>query len=300
MEIMWPLIVFTFFECVAGGTFAAQGLQTLRGKGEKTQFISVLVALIALVIGGLGSFTHLQHWERVFNGFGHITSGITIEIIDCIVLGIALVIFFLMYRRADDGKAPKWCGIMAVVIGLLFPVVIGMSYLMPSVPVWNTPLLPLYYLCNAAVMGVFVNAILNEVKGVEDGRSERLKNAFIASAVFAVVVVVYAVYIAMLNNGSTFSDISFYFDPTLPDVGMIDAGTYTVGLVAGSLAPAFWIGVFIVGCLAPIAGAWFARKQEQSKKVITCVAASLLCTVIGGIVWRVLLYIIAIHAFPLY
>lgn len=300
MEIMWPLIVFTFFECVAGGTFAAQGLQTLRGEGAKTQFLSVAVALAALVIGGLGSFTHLEHWERVFNGFGHITSGITIEIIDCMVLGIALVVFFLMYRRADDGQAPKWCGIMAVVIGLLFPVIIGMSYLMASVPVWNTPLLPLYYLCNAAVMGTFVNIILNEVRAVEDGRDMRFKIALVICIVFTVVVVVYAVFIALLDNPSTFSDITFYFDPTLPDVGMIDASVYTVGLIAGSMAPAFWIGVVIVGCLAPIAGILLARKQLLAKNIIAIIGAALACSVIGGVIWRVLLYMTAIHAFPLY
>ncbi len=36
---------------------------------------------------------HLQHWERIFNGFGHITSGITLEFIGVIVFMICLAVF---------------------------------------------------------------------------------------------------------------------------------------------------------------------------------------------------------------
>lgn len=298
MEIMYPLIVFTFFECIAGGTFAAQGLLTLQGKGKSTQFLSTAVALAALVVGGLGSFFHLQHATRALNGFGHITSGITIEIIDCAVLGIALVVFFLMYRRAEDGQAPKWTGIMAVIIGLIFPVVIGCSYLMASVPVWNTPLLPLYYLCNAAVMGVLVNLILTEVKGEADVRPNTLKVALVATVVFLIVVVVYGIYISTL--GSTFAEIDYYFDPTLPDVGMVDTTSFTSGVIMGGYAPMFWLGVVIVGIVAPLVLIVLAKKLKDAKKVITYAALALILTVIGGWIWRILLYIVAIHAFPLY
>ena len=33
MEIQWPLILFTFFNCLAGGIFLMQGILTLSGKG---------------------------------------------------------------------------------------------------------------------------------------------------------------------------------------------------------------------------------------------------------------------------
>ena len=34
MEIQWPLILFTFFNCLAGGIFLMQGILTLSGKGK--------------------------------------------------------------------------------------------------------------------------------------------------------------------------------------------------------------------------------------------------------------------------
>ena len=132
MHPEWPLILFTFFLCVAGGALGAQGLLNVMGKGKKMQLASLVTALAALVVGGLSVFMHLQHWERIFNGFGHITSGITLEFIGCIVFAVVLVLYFLMMRRAEDGMAPKWCGVLAIVVGLALPVITGMSYLMAS------------------------------------------------------------------------------------------------------------------------------------------------------------------------
>ena len=41
MEIQWPLILFTFFNCLAGGIFLMQGILTLSGKGKAMQFVSL-------------------------------------------------------------------------------------------------------------------------------------------------------------------------------------------------------------------------------------------------------------------
>ena len=119
MEIQWPLILFTFFNCLAGGIFLMQGILTLSGKGKAMQLASCVSAIVALAIGGLSVFFHLQHPLRMLNGFGHITSGITIELIFVIVFAIAVVLYFLMMRRSEEGVAPKWCAILAIVVSCL-------------------------------------------------------------------------------------------------------------------------------------------------------------------------------------
>ena len=40
MEIQWPLILFTFFNCLASGIFLVQGILTLSGKGKAMQLAS--------------------------------------------------------------------------------------------------------------------------------------------------------------------------------------------------------------------------------------------------------------------
>ena len=44
MEIQWPLILFTFFNCLAGGIFLMQGILTLSGKGKAMQLASCISA----------------------------------------------------------------------------------------------------------------------------------------------------------------------------------------------------------------------------------------------------------------
>ena len=233
MHPEWPLILFTFFLCVAGGALGAQGLLNVMGKGKKMQLASLVTALAALVVGGLSVFMHLQHWERIFNGFGHITSGITLEFIGCIVFAVVLVLYFLMMRRAEDGMAPKWCGVLAIVVGLALPVITGMSYLMASLPSWNTPLLPVYYLANTVFMGGLT-----------------------------------ALVIAGLTN-----------DDSAKDLGVM------VALAGGALQ---------------LVLTWLAKKVETGKKLAAYAGVALACVAVGGLCWRVILYVVAISIFALY
>ena len=152
MNPEWPLILFTFFLCLSGGILGAQGLLTVLGKGKKMQNVALIAALVTLVVGGICVFMHLQHWERIFNAFGALlagngygVSGITLELWGCVIEFIAIVLFFLFARRAEDGVAPKWVGVLAIIVGLALPMVTGDSYLMPSLPTWDTPLLIVYY-----------------------------------------------------------------------------------------------------------------------------------------------------------
>ena len=153
MHPEWPLILFTFFLCVAGGALGAQGLLNVMGKGKKMQLASLVTALAALVVGGLSVFMHLQHWERIFNGFGHITSGITLEFIGCIVFAVVLVLYFLMMRRAEDGMGAEMVRCAGHRRG---PGAAGdHGHELPHgvVAVVDTPLLPVYYLANTVFTG---------------------------------------------------------------------------------------------------------------------------------------------------
>ena len=46
MEIQWPLILFTFFNCLASGIFLVQGILTLAGKGKAMQLASCVSAIV--------------------------------------------------------------------------------------------------------------------------------------------------------------------------------------------------------------------------------------------------------------
>jgi anaerobic dimethyl sulfoxide reductase subunit C (anchor subunit) len=61
------------------------GLLAGLGKAREIQIPATVVSLVAVILGGIASFLHLEHWGRIFNRFGHLTSGITQELIGIVV-----------------------------------------------------------------------------------------------------------------------------------------------------------------------------------------------------------------------
>ena len=102
MELQWPLILFTTLTAWGCGVLGGAGALALKDAGKKSQQLLAILSCVLLAAGGIAVFFHLQHWERIFNGFGHITSGITLEFIGCIVFAVVLVLYFLMMRRAEE------------------------------------------------------------------------------------------------------------------------------------------------------------------------------------------------------
>lgn len=298
MELQWPLILFTFFVCLASGTLLAQGVLTVLGRGGRMQLPSLITSAASLVVGGVAVFLHLQHWERVFNGFGHITSGITLELIGCIVFAITLVVYFLMMRRSEGGVAPVWCGWLSIVVALGMAAVVGFSYLMPALPAWDTPMLVMYYLCNTAFLGGLVALVIAGLKGIDDAKDAGIKLALAGGALQLVTVVIYAAIIS--TSANVYSDITYYFDPTLPDMSMIDIDAVTGSIFEGSQAPMFWLGVIVVGIVVPLVLLWLARKIDIGKKFVVYAGIALVCAIIGSICWRCILYVVAVSIFALF
>ena len=102
MELQWPLILFTTFISASAGLFAAQGCNTLAGEGRKAQLPALITSVVIMAIGGIAVFFHLTHPDRLLNGFGHITSGITQELIAIVATFVVMVIFFVYLRRSEE------------------------------------------------------------------------------------------------------------------------------------------------------------------------------------------------------
>ena len=295
MEIHWPLILFTFFLAVASGIMFGQGLLTATGKGKKTQKVALISSFVALVVGGIAVFLHLQHWERIFNGFGHITSGITMEFIGVIVFVIVLLIYLLVMRRAEDETAPKWAGWMFMIIGVLMMLVVGDSYLMPSLPAWDSPMLLVYYVCNMLALGAVLTLIISVGCHAEEGMPTIKKLLIVGTVLELLAVLIYAIVITA--NGGLYTDHGFYFDPTLPDVAMVDTAA-VVNLFTGESAVLFWILVMVIGCIVPVVLAFIINKAKGN--VMTLAVVTLVTIVVGSLAWRVILYIVAIHIFAVF
>lgn len=296
METQWPLVLFTFFNCLAGGIFFAQGILTLQGRGKAMQTASCASALVSLAVGGLAVFMHLENPLRMLNGFGHITSGITIELIFVVLFGLGLVLYWLMARRAEDGMAPKWCGVVAVVLSLALPFVTGESYLMAAIPAWNTMLLPAYYVLTTVLLGGLASMIIAAAAKCDEAVRTTAVLALAGAVATLVASIAYAVFIGGL--GDQFTDMQYYFDPTLPDIAMRDVEGYTGAIMTGAHALTFWGACIVVGCVVPgILAALVLFGKVSSKQLLVVAVIALVCAAAGTIFWRVLLYEVAVSVF---
>ena len=295
MELEWPLILFTFFVCLASGILLGQGLMTVLGKGKKMQLASLVSSLVALAIGGIAVFFHLQHWERIFNGFGHITSGITQELIAIVVFVVVAVVYFAMLRKSDDGgTVPTWLAVVAVAISVVLAVVSAHSYMMAARPAWATVVWPLAMLLAGGAAGALTVMAMLAAKGGESKLGGLLSTALSAASAVASVALV-AVWQA---SAGSFADVGYHFDPTTPTSPLLDVAAET-NVLSGELAPLVWLGVIVVGALAPVACAALASRKG-GRSWLALGAAGAACAVVGAVCLRVVFYELGLSVFMFY
>ena len=278
MEAQWPLIIFTLFVCLTCGIFGSMSILALKGQGRELQFPSLVAATISLAIGGFGAFLHLEHWERIFNGFGHITSGITQELIGCVALAIIIVIWFVVLRR-EEAKIPKALAWATLIVAVLMVVATGHSYLMPARPAWGIARI-VFYLANACLLGGVAMWLISILKKDEAAESSSIQFTLIA-AIFQLAAD--AVYTIACSTAK-FADYGFYADPTQMTTAPVHIDSLLSIMLTGEGALMFWCSIVcaVVALICAIA----AKKKVGASKpymiiaVIVALAASLMFRVL--------------------
>ncbi len=295
MELQWPLIIFTTLLAWSCGVFAAQGVLALKGEGKEIQLPALIASVVLLAVSGVAVFFHLQHWERIFNGFGHITSGITQELIAIVAFVVVAVVYLAMLRKSSDGgTVPKWLAVVAVAISVVLSVVSAHSYMMAARPAWDTVVWPLAMLLGGGAAGALTVMAMLAAKGGES-KLGGLTAVVLAAASAVVSVALVAVWQA---SAGSFADVGYHFDPTTPTSPLLDVAAET-NVLSGELAPLVWLGVIVVGALAPIACAALAHKKG-GKSWLALGAAGAACAVVGAVCLRVVFYELGLSVFMFY
>ncbi len=279
MEAQWPLIIFTLFVCLTCGIFGAMSILTLKGQGRQLQFTSLISATVSLAIGGFGAFLHLEHWERIFNGFGHITSGITQELIGCVALAVIIVAWFVVLRGGKEiPKALAWIT-LAVAVRML--VATGHSYLMPARPAWGIALI-VFYVANACLLGAVAMWLISIMKKDEASEGSSIQFALVGSVVQLAAMAVYTIACSMTK----FADFGFYADPTSMTTAPTHVDSLLAIMVSGDGALMFWcsIACAVVALVCAIA----AKKKVGASKPYMIIAV--IVAIASSILFRVLFY----------
>lgn len=292
MELQWPLILFTTLTAWACGMFGCQGVLALKGAGKKSQQLLAVVSCVLLAVGGICVFFHLQHWERIFNGFGHITSGITQELIAIVVFVIVAVAYFAAARKSEDGGTlPKWMAWLAIAISVVLAAVCAHSYMMPARPAWNSVLEVLSIVGAACLLGPATVAVVLAAKG-EDTQALGMP-AIVGSVIGAVCTAAYAAFIQL--SAGAFSQVGYYFDPTHPTKAVADAAA-----TVGAQAPLLWLGAVVVGAVVPLVCCVMARKKGDAASWKLSGGVAVVAALVGAVCLRVAFYNVGLSVFMFY
>ena len=299
MELQWPLILFTTLVAWSAGLFGTQALMAVFGVGKKAQVPAWVCSAVLLAAGGIAVFFHLEHWERIFNGFGHLTSGITQELIAIVVLAVVAVAYLVLMRKSDDGASvPKWLAWVAVALSVVLVAVMAHSYTMAARPAWDSVLWILYVLGNACVLGPATFLLVLAAGGPGDQPADRAadagapagRTALAGAALNALAALAFAIFL-QLSAGS-FADVGLYFDPTHPTKAMADAAA-----TVASQAPLLWLGAVAVGAIVPLAAAFLGRRTGNWKLWVPVAIAAAL---VGAVCMRVVFYNLGLSVFMFY
>lgn len=276
MALQWPLILFTTFVCAGAGLLAVQSLYALLGKGKKAQMPAIITSVVLVAIGGIAVFFHLQHAERIFNGFGHLSSGITQELIAIVLLIIVAIIFFVQIRRNE--AVAKWAAIVGLIVGLGTILICGLSYMMAARPAWNSgmQILSLFGLGLAAGAGLFA---------FFDGDEADNAFHFIVNIVATVLgAITTAGFVMTMKSAlAKFTDVGYYFDPNHPTIAPDVAANYSP--FAAGVAGYAW-GAIILAIVAVI----LAVVGKATKKWKICGCGIAICAIVAAILLRAVFF----------
>lgn len=318
MELQWPLILFTTFVAWSAGLFGAQGAAALAGEGRRAQMPALVGSAALLAVGGVAVFFHLEHFERIFNGFGNPTSGITQELVCVVVVGALMVVAFVMLRQGaaatagagtggpatapkaggsastatgqDAPAMPKWLAVLAIAATALLVLVTGHSYMMAARPAWDSLLGPLTLLGAACAAGPLTFAAIEAALDGSVGKAVSL----VAIAGSAANLVLSAAYLAVMETSTaSYTDVGFYYDPTHPTAGMVDVAALSP-FAGESVA---MVVVAVVAAAAPVVCA-LAGRRTGNWKAWGCVGAA--CAVIGAVALRMAFYSVGASVYLFY
>ena len=230
MAVQWPLLIFSVLLGASSGIMIFLGIGELRGSFKKVRFPLSLIALILLAVGGCASAVHLGHIDRALYILGNVNSAFSRELFAVGFTGLMTLVYVILAKKDYPG-ASKVFGILAAIGGLLLPIIAGASYMMPARPAWDSFALPLMYLGTGVGMGFVLGAAYVYSKG---------DDAEVGIVASVAVTLIYVVWVA----------VAPYPDPTRS----------LARLAAGDLAPAFWLGVVLVGMAGPVVIAVMAKR----------------------------------------
>lgn len=251
MAIQWSLVIFTALTGAAGWMFACTACDKLAGRNADKAFITAIVALVIMVVGGCASVAHLAHPENILEALNRPSSGIFIEAALVGLSSACIAVFAILAKAGSSEGAQKAFAVLGAVFGVALSFMAGHSYMMDAIVTWNNWLLPLAYLCTAVPAGA-------------------------------------ALYLCFTAKGATAESVNV--PALLMLVGGVLGAVVSLayGAMAGfaAAAPAICLAC-VGGVVAAVCGYMIRKKPENT---LTLAVVALACACVGAIALRVAMW----------
>ncbi len=276
----WLIAIYLFLAGIAAGAYLCAFVSWSRFGGDNLiTRVGILLAAPCLGLSILFLFFDLGNPVNFLNAFlrpysSMISVGTWVLTIFFIISGIQ----WLKCIAARGKTLSEWNWVWFV--GFIFAVLTAfytgvLLWEMRGIPFWNTILIPFLFLTSALSTGigaVLIGAIAYS-QWKKSGRMEPLNLHYLYKLDLSLIIIEVAIlFIYLLAMGQSSHPAA------VNSVRM---------LLTGSLAPAFWILVIVVGLALPFYMEWNLYQKDISKHLSSALVA--VCLLVGGLTLRYLI-----------
>lgn len=285
-EPIWgaPIAWYLFLAGLGGGAFITSAFLAWRHpEAVNMRKVGHIVAPVVVIVGLLllmfdaeaGLHNPLRFALLLHNPFSVMTWGVVFLAVFVVIALIALVLDVL------KKQVPKWLEIVGSVFGVCVAMYTGaLLGVCKTFPLWNTALLPVLFLVSAVSAGAASVLLISVFLHPEEfNKVGVLKKFHFCLPIVEMVLVASLCFVTSYNSVVGWDSV--------------------MGLVCGSWAPLFWLGLVLIGLVAPTAlETWllfFSPKEfEESQKAHWISAGSDAAVLIGGFLLRFLIVMAAL------
>jgi anaerobic dimethyl sulfoxide reductase subunit C (anchor subunit) len=164
----WPLIIFTILIQLAVGSWLVLfAIRLLASRQLAPELIDSLTRpamigiVLVLVIGVFAAVLHLSHPFRTFRAIANLgSSGLSREMLLGVLFGLTVCLYAVMeWVQLGLSAAQAIIAVFAVLNGVALVYTVSRSYMLRTVPAWNTPATPISFFTTAVLLGILAVAL---------------------------------------------------------------------------------------------------------------------------------------------
>ncbi len=289
----WALLIFTILgQLAVGMMFVMLIVRTYAASkvgAEKAAHLTDLPQYMVLPIMALAMLSSLFHLGKLVHVIGAVpnlaTSWMSWEVVFGVVfIALAAVYVFLQWRKMSSEVVRTVIGWITAVIGLLYVFCMGMTYMLPAQPAWNTWSTSVTFFVTTLLLGVLGSAAAMMISFARVSKTEAEQQGVMGN------VLQWLSISAIVLLGIEFLVMPLYF-AYLSTQG--SAAVQTLNMIVGTYGATLVIRLLLVFAGAGVLGAYLYRNASlpgKEKSWATLAYSAFVLVLVSEVMGRFIFY----------